>query len=68
MEAGRGPAEDPREVVARGCCALGVPGPSEAWRRVDEVWGMEGYGFKRRRLGSVDGERGTARRGLRSED
>lgn len=66
MEAGRGPAEEPREMVARGCCVLGVPGPSEVWRSWDEVWGMEG--FKRRRLdGSVDGERG-GRRGLRSDD
>lgn len=55
-------------MVARGCCALGVPGPSEAWRRVDEVWGRVVCGFKRRRfVASVDGERG-GRRGLRSDD
>lgn len=68
MGAGRGPAEEPREIVARGCCALGVPGPSEAWRRVDEVGGLGGCGFNRRRLfGSFDGERG-GRRGFRSDD
>lgn len=65
---GRGPAEPPRELVS-GLRGLGVPGPREDCRRVDEVEGMERlWRFKRRRLdGSIDGERpGT--RGLRSED
>lgn len=37
---GRGPAEPPREFVAW-LRDLGVPGPREDWRRVEEVAGME---------------------------
>lgn len=53
--------------MARGCCALGVPGPCETWRRLDEVWAIEGGFGRRRLLGSLDGERGGMR-GLRSDD
>lgn len=40
LEAGRGPAELPREFES-GLRDLGVPGPSEDCRRVEEVGGME---------------------------
>ena len=58
--AGRGPALLPR---AASCAAsgLGVPGPREDWRRLDEVGGIERcppWRLRRRRLeGSVDDER-----------
>lgn len=69
MEAGRGPAEEPRDATARGRAALGVPGPREDCRREEEVGGMaRWWGFRRRRLdGSVEGERGVTR-GFSSED
>lgn len=62
LEAGRGPAELPRELE-RGLSVLGVPGPRDDCRRVEEVGGMERWwGFKRRRLGiSDEGERGGGR-------
>lgn len=59
-----GPAEDPREAASR---PLGVPGPRDDWRRLDEVAGMARWcGFIRRRFeGSVDGERFPARAGFK---
>lgn len=50
-----GPAEEPREAPSSP--PLGVPGPKEDWRRDEEVVGMDRWCGRRRRLGSVDGER-----------
>jgi len=61
-----GPAEDWRLMSP----FLGVPGPSDDWRRPEDVAGMVRWcGFRRRRFwGSVEGERFVAlRAGLRWE-
>jgi hypothetical protein len=47
---------------------LGVPGPREAWRKLEDVGGMEKLGLRRRPLeGSEEGDL-VATRGLRSDD
>lgn len=55
-----GPADDWRDASP----PLGVPGPKEDWRRLEEVAGMERWcGFSRRRFpGSVGGDRFAAPR------
>ena len=52
-----GPAEEPREAPSR-LLPLGVPGPREDWRREEDWAGrLAWWGLRRRRFGSVEGER-----------
>jgi len=62
-----GPAEDWRDMSP----PLGVPGPRDDWRRLEEVGGMDRWcGFSRRRFrGSEEGERFVpARAGFRWDE